>query len=341
MSFTKKQTFLFLLLLIAMVFLFLVNVSLGSVAIPLKEIANGLFAKPMIKESWEIILWNFRIPKAITAVLVGIGLSISGLLMQTLFRNPLAGPYVLGLSSGASLGVAFIILGTGFLPSSIATFFLSNYGLVIASSLGSFFVLLAVLLLSQQLKDTMAILIVGLMFGSFTSAIVSVLSYFTSAEKLQKFTFWSMGSISNLSWNEISLLTLFVGIGIGISFMVIKPLNALLLGEKYAQSIGINYKKTRFIIIIATSILAGSITAFAGPIAFIGLAVPHIAKLLFQTSNHFVLFWSTLLMGAIVMLCCDTIAQVPGNDITLPINAITSVMGAPVVIWLLVRKKRY
>ncbi len=341
MSFTKKQTFLFLLLLIAMVFLFLVNVSLGSVAIPLKEIANGLFAKPMIKESWEIILWNFRIPKAITAVLVGIGLSISGLLMQTLFRNPLAGPYVLGLSSGASLGVAFIILGTGFLPSSIATFFLSNYGLVIASSLGSFFVLLAVLLVSQQLKDTMAILIVGLMFGSFTSAIVSVLSYFTSAEKLQKFTFWSMGSISNLSWNEISLLTLFVGIGIGISFMVIKPLNALLLGEKYAQSIGINYKKTRFIIIIATSILAGSITAFAGPIAFIGLAVPHIAKLLFQTSNHFVLFWSTLLMGAIVMLCCDTIAQVPGNDITLPINAITSVMGAPVVIWLLVRKKRY
>jgi iron complex transport system permease protein len=341
MSFTKKQTFLFLLLLIAMVFLFLVNVSLGSVAIPLKEIANGLFAKPMIKESWEIILWNFRIPKAITAVLVGIGLSISGLLMQTLFRNPLAGPYVLGLSSGASLGVAFIILGTGFLPSSIATFFLSNYGLVIASSLGSFFVLLAVLLVSQQLKDTMAILIVGLMFGSFTSAIVSVLSYFTSAEKLQKFTFWSMGSISNLSWNEISLLTLFVGIGIGISFMVIKPLNALLLGEKYAQSIGINYKKTRFIIIIATSILAGSITAFAGPIAFIGLAVPHIAKLLFQTSNHFVLFWSTLLLGAIVMLCCDTIAQVPGNDITLPINAITSVMGAPVVIWLLVRKKRY
>ena len=341
MSFTKKQTFLFLLLLIAMVFLFLVNVSLGSVAIPLKEIANGLFAKPMIKESWEIILWNFRIPKAITAVLVGIGLSISGLLMQTLFRNPLAGPYVLGLSSGASLGVAFIVLGTGFLPSSIATFFLSNYGLVIASSLGSIFVLLAVLLVSQQLKDTMAILIVGLMFGSFTSAIVSVLSYFTSAEKLQKFTFWSMGSISNLSWNEISLLTLFVGIGIGISFMVIKPLNALLLGEKYAQSIGINYKKTRFIIIIATSILAGSITAFAGPIAFIGLAVPHIAKLLFQTSNHFVLFWSTLLLGAIVMLCCDTIAQVPGNDITLPINAITSVMGAPVVIWLLVRKKRY
>lgn len=341
MPITKKQTFLFLLLLIATVVLFLVNVSLGSVSIPLQEIVFGLLSKPMGKESWEVILWDFRIPKAITAVLVGIGLAMSGLLMQTLFRNPLAGPYVLGLSSGASLGVAFIILGTGFLPLSISTFFLSNYGLVMASSLGSFLVLLAVLLVAQKLKDTMAILIVGLMFGSFTSAIVSVLSYFTSAEKLQKFTFWSMGSISNLSWNEIALLTLFIIVGISISFFVIKPLNALLLGEKYAQSIGINYKKTRILIIIATSILAGSITAFAGPIAFIGLAVPHMAKLVFQTSNHFVLFWSTLLLGAIVMLCCDTIAQVPGNDITLPINAITSVMGAPVVIWLLVRKKRF
>ena len=341
MQFTKKQNLLFTLLMLAVVFLFLLNISLGSVSIPLKEVVKGLLSQKMNKESWEIILWNFRIPKAITAILVGIGLSMSGLLMQTLFRNPLAGPYVLGLSSGASLGVAFIILGAGYLPLSISSFFLSNYGLVLASSLGSFLVLLAVLLVSQQLKDTMAILIVGLMFGSFTSAIVSVLSYFTSAEKLQKFTFWSMGSISNLSWHEISLLTLFVIVGISISFFVIKPLNALLLGEKYAQSIGINYKKTRILIIIATSILAGSITAFAGPIAFIGLAVPHMAKLVFQTSNHFVLFWSTLLLGAIVMLCCDTIAQVPGNDITLPINASTSVMGAPVVIWLLVRKKRF
>jgi iron complex transport system permease protein len=340
MQLTKKQSFLFLFLLLAMLFLFLVNISLGSVEIPLNEVVNGLLSQKMSKESWEIILWNFRFPKAITAVLVGIGLSISGLLMQTLFRNPLAGPYVLGLSSGASLGVAFVVLGTGFLPSFIASFFLSNYGIVLASSLGSFLVLLAVILVSQKLKDTMAILIVGLMFGSFTSALVSVLSYFTSAEKLQKFTFWSMGSISNLSWNEIFLLALLVFIGIGISFLVIKPLNALLLGEKYAQSIGINYKKTRFLIIIATSILAGSITAFAGPIAFIGLAVPHIAKLVFQTSNHLVLFWSTLLFGAIVMLCCDTIAQVPGNDLTLPINAITSFFGAPIVIWLLVKKKQ-
>lgn len=341
MRFIKKQKILFTLLLLAMVFLFLVNISLGSVSIPLKEVVKGLFGQEMQKESWEIILWNFRFPKAITAILVGIGLSISGLLMQTLFRNPLAGPYVLGLSSGASLGVAFVILGSGLLPTFIASFFLSSYGLVMASSLGAFLVLLAVLLVSQKLKDTMAILIVGLMFGSFTSAIVSVLSYFSTAEKLQKFTFWSMGSISNLSWQEISILSVLTCIGMVISFTVIKPLNALLLGEKYAQSIGVNYKKTRFLIIVATSILAGSITAFAGPIAFIGLAVPHMAKLLFRTSNHLVLFWSTLLLGALVMLVCDTIAQVPGNDITLPINAITSVIGAPIVIWLLVRKKKF
>lgn len=341
MRFIKKQKILFTLLLLAMVFLFLVNISLGSVSIPLKEVVKGIFGQEMQKESWEIILWNFRFPKAITAILVGIGLSISGLLMQTLFRNPLAGPYVLGLSSGASLGVAFVILGSGLLPTFIASFFLSSYGLVMASSLGAFLVLLAVLLVSQKLKDTMAILIVGLMFGSFTSAIVSVLSYFSTAEKLQKFTFWSMGSISNLSWQEISILSVLTCIGMVISFTVIKPLNALLLGEKYAQSIGVNYKKTRFLIIVATSILAGSITAFAGPIAFIGLAVPHMAKLLFRTSNHLVLFWSTLLLGALVMLVCDTIAQVPGNDITLPINAITSVIGAPIVIWLLVRKKKF
>jgi iron complex transport system permease protein len=261
--------------------------------------------------------------------------------MQTLFRNPLAGPYVLGLSSGASLGVAFVILGAGFLPSFLATIFLSSYGIVLASAAGSAFVLIAVLAVSQKLKDTMAILIVGLMFGSLTSAVVSVLSYFSTAEQLQKFTFWSLGSLANLSWNEVSLLFIITSIGIVSSFLVIKPLDALLLGEKYAKSLGVNFKKTRYIILFSTSILAGSITAFVGPIAFIGLAVPHIAKLLFQTSNHFILFWSTLLIGAIILLFCDIIAQCPGQDITLPINAVTSIIGAPIVIWLLVRKRNF
>jgi iron complex transport system permease protein len=314
---------------------------LGSVSIPVKEIINSFIGNTMQKESWEIILWNFRLPKAFTAIFVGMALSISGLLMQTLFRNPLAGPYVLGLSSGASLGVAFVILGAGFLPSFLANIFLSSYGIVLASALGSALVLIAVLAVSQKLKDTMAILIVGLMFGSLTSAVVSVLSYFSTAEQLQKFTFWSLGSLANLSWKEVSLLFIITFIGIILSFLVIKPLDALLLGEKYAKSLGVNFKKTRYIIIFATSILAGSITAFVGPIAFIGLAVPHISKLLFQTSNHYILFWSTLLIGAIILLFCDIIAQCPGQDITLPINAVTSIIGAPIVIWLLVRKRNF
>nr|WP_269686709.1 iron ABC transporter permease [Flavobacterium lacustre] len=323
-----------------MVALFLINISLGSVSIPVKEVFNSLTGGVSSRETWEYIIINYRLPKAIAAILTGMGLSISGLLMQTLFRNPLAGPYVLGLSSGASLGVAMVILGSAFLPVFLSTFLLSSYGIVIASSLGSFLVLLAVLVVSQQLRDTMAILIVGLMFGSLTSAIVGTLTYFSTAEQLQKFTFWSMGNLGNLSWTSISILSISVSIGLLLSLFSIKPLNALLLGENYAKSLGLNYNKARLIIIFATSILAGSITAFAGPIAFVGLAVPHIAKLVFQTSNHTVLFWSTLLFGASIMLICDSISQLPGSDITLPINAVTSIFGAPIVIWLLIRKRK-
>ena len=320
--------------------LFLINISLGSVSIPLKEVFNSLIGGTPTKETWHYIIVNYRLPKAIAAILVGMGLSISGLLMQTLFRNPLAGPYVLGLSSGASLGVAIVILGAALMPSFLATFLLSSYGIVLASSLGSFAVLLAVLTVSHRLRDTMAILIVGLMFGSLTSAIVGTLTYFSTAEQLQKFTFWSLGNLGNLSWTAIVILTCCVVSGLLLSILSIKPLNALLLGENYAKSLGLNYKKSRMIIIFATSILAGSITAFAGPIAFIGLAVPHIAKLVFQTSNHTILFWSTILFGALIMLICDSISQLPGSDITLPINAVTSIFGAPIVIWLLIRKQK-
>ena len=320
--------------------MFLINISLGSVSIPMKDVFNSLTGGHASKETWHYIILNYRLPKAIAAILVGMGLSISGLLMQTLFRNPLAGPYVLGLSSGASLGVAIVMLGAALLPPFLATFLVSYVGIVLASSLGSFAVLLAVLAVSHRLRDTMAILIVGLMFGSLTSAIVGTLTYFSTAEQLQKFTFWSLGNLGNLSWTAIALLSSCVVIGLLFSLFSIKPLNALLLGENYAKSLGLNYKKSRIIIILATSILAGSITAFAGPIAFIGLAVPHIAKLVFQTSNHTILFWSTILFGALIMLICDSISQLPGSDITLPINAVTSIFGAPIVIWLLIRKRK-
>jgi len=312
---------------------------MGQVAIPVKEVFKSLFGGHASKETWDYIILNFRLPKAITAVLVGIGLSVSGLLMQTLFRNPLAGPYVLGLSSGSSLGVAFVILGAGFLPAVFSQFLLSSYGIILASCLGSLAVLLMILIVSQRLRDTMSILIVGLMFSSFTSAIVSVFTYFSSAEQLQKYTFWSMGSIGNLSWQNISILAVAIFIGLLFSLLSLKSLDALLLGENYAKSMGLDIKKARYLIIFATSVLAGSITAFAGPIAFIGLAVPHLVKLVFKTSNHSTLFVGTLFIGSIIMLFCDTVSQMPGFDFTLPINAITSIIGAPVVIWLIVRKK--
>ncbi|MCV9928972.1 iron ABC transporter permease [Flavobacterium sp. LS1R49] len=337
----KRNTILFFILGLALLLLFFLDISFGSITIPFKEVYTSLTGGEASKSTWEYIIINYRLPKAITAVLVGVGLSISGLLMQTLFRNPLAGPDVLGLSSGAILAVAIVILGAGLLPSFLQTILLSSYGIVLASTLGSISVLLLVLLVSQRLRNTMAILIVGLMFGSFTSAIVGVLTYFSSAEQLQKFTFWSLGSLGNLSWSSIVVLAISVGIGLLLSASSIKPLNALLLGENYAKSMGLNFKKTRLIIILATSILAGSVTAFAGPIAFIGLAVPHIAKLTFRTSNHAVLYWSTLFYGGIIMLFCDIASQLPGLDTTLPINAITSIIGAPVVIWLLVRKRNF
>ncbi|WP_394369064.1 iron chelate uptake ABC transporter family permease subunit [Flavobacterium agrisoli] len=323
-----------------LVFLFLLNLSFGSVTIPIKAVFASLSGGEVSKSTWEYIVLNYRLPKAITAVLVGMGLSVSGLLMQTLFRNPLAGPYVLGLSSGASLGVAFVILGAGFLPVFLHDIILSSYGIVLAATFGSTLVLLLVILVSQRLRDTMAILIVGLMFGSFTSAIVGVLTFFSTAEQLQKFTFWSMGNLGSLSWTAISILSACVLIGLLLSLASVKSLNTLLLGENYAKSLGLNLAKVRLLIIFATGILAGSITAFAGPIAFIGLAVPHIAKLFFQTSNHAVLFWSTLLMGAAILLLCDLLSQWP-SDTALPINAVTSIVGAPVVIWLLIRKRNY
>jgi iron complex transport system permease protein len=335
----KQHKILFSALLIGLVVVFLLNIGFGQVAIPLKEILKSLAGIETNNATLEYIILNFRLPKAITAILVGIGLSISGLLMQTLFRNPLAGPYVLGLSSGSSLGVAFIIMGASFLPVFLADLFLSNFGIVLASILGSIFVLFLVFIVSKKLKDTMSILIVGLMFSSFTGAIVSVLSYFSSAEQLQKFTFWSMGNLGNLSWIQISILSISIAIGLFLSLFSIKSLDAFLLGENYAKSLGIDIKKQRNLIFIATGILAGSITAFVGPIAFVGLAVPHISKLVFQTSNHKILFLSTILFGALIMLLCDTISQLPGLDFTLPINAITSILGAPIVIWLLIRKR--
>lgn len=336
----KKNTYIFGGLVLLLLAAFVVNLSLGSVPIPIEEIFSSLFGGQTDRESWQYIIWNYRLPKALTAILIGGGLSLSGLLMQTLFRNPLAGPFVLGVSSGASLGAALLIMGVSLLGSLGAGYLTSDLSLIVASGLGSFLVLVIVLVVATRLKDAMALLIVGLMFGSITAALVTVLSYFSQAEQLQKYIFWSYGSIGNLSWSQVGLLTLFVLAGIGISIGLLKALNAFLLGENYAVSMGISTKRSRNWIILATGLLAGGITAFAGPIAFIGLAVPHLARQLLGTQDHRVLLPGVLLYGGILMLVCDVIAQLPFSAYVLPINAITSLVGAPVVIWLLLRRNR-
>lgn len=340
MEFKPKYNIHFALIMLGLIVAFFLNISLGSVSIPVSEIIAVLTGKGATKDSWNYIIMDYRLPKTMTAMMAGGGLAISGLLMQTLFRNPLAGPFVLGLSSGASLGVAVLILGAGVMGGFLGTLLLNPWSMVMAAGLGSFLVLLAVLVVTFRIKDTMAILIIGLMFGSVTAAIVSVLSYFSDAEQLRNYIFWSFGSLGNQSWQGVFILFICFAMGLILSIISCKSLNSLLLGENYAKSMGMHIKRTTVVVILATSILAGGITAFAGPIAFVGLAVPHLVRQVFKTADHFILLPAVLISGALLMLICDTIAQVPFTTYTLPINAITSLVGAPVVIWLLVRKQK-
>ncbi|MFD1095718.1 iron chelate uptake ABC transporter family permease subunit [Salegentibacter chungangensis] len=337
----RKYTGILILLFMAVILLTFINIGLGSVDIPIKDIIGSVFNLEVSKETFRYIVVEYRLPKAITAIITGSGLAVSGLLMQTLFRNPLAGPYVLGLSSGASLGVAIVLMGATLIGGSFAALLLSKWSIVIASSLGSLLVLMAVMLASTRLRDTMAILIIGLMFASLTAAVVSVLAYFSPASELQQYVFWSFGSLGDLSWEEVSILAVIWLTGILLAISCIKNLNTLLLGEQYAKSLGVSIQRNRLLIIIATSLLAGSITAFAGPIAFVGLAVPHLIRQVIPINNHSILMPAVILGGAALMLVCDIAAQMPGNEFTLPINAITSLIGAPVVIWLLVRKRKF
>ncbi|TRX55535.1 iron ABC transporter permease [Fulvivirga sp. M361] len=336
--YTKWTFQLGILLPTLVIILLILDVSLGSVNIPLLQIVKALLGAETDKVSWQNIIWEFRMPKAFTAILAGATLAVSGLQMQTLFRNPLAGPYVLGISSGASLGVALVVLASYSLGSIFNTSLLGDWIVVLAASTGSGVVLMAVLALSLKVKDSMTLLIIGLMFGSLAGAIVSVLQFFSEAQQLQIYLIWTFGSLGGLDWNELYLLAVLCGLGLLIAFYLSKPLNTLLMGESYAQSMGINVKKVRILIVVSTSLMAGSVTAFCGPIAFIGLAVPHLTRILFNTANHKVLIPAVALSGMIIMLTCDIVSQLPGSQYILPINAITSLIGAPVVIWVILSK---
>jgi len=318
---------------------FLLDVFLGSVSIKATEVIKAIFTNT--DSSFATIILKFRLPKAITALIVGIALSLSGLQMQTVFRNPMAGPDVLGISSGASLGVAFVILGFSANISLAGISGFGNWILVAASWIGAGAVMILVMFISSRVKDIMTILILGIMLSSGISAIVTIMQYFSNETMLKAYIIWTMGSLGNLTTSQLNVLLISVSVGLLLSLISSKMLNALLMGENYAASIGLNVKLSRLVIFTCTSILTGSVTAFCGPIGFIGIAVPHIVRILFKTSDHKILIPGTILTGGVVMLASDIISQLPGSENVLPVNSVTSLIGIPVVIWVILRNRKY
>ncbi|MFN8447553.1 MAG: iron ABC transporter permease [Anaerolineae bacterium] len=335
----RPRSLLLIVLAAALLGAFLISLALGSVAIPLDEIVRVLLGGSASRDAWTNIILKFRLPKALTAILAGAALGVSGLQMQTLFRNPLADPFVLGISSGASLGVALVVLlvGTPGMILLAGVTLLGDVSLAVAASLGSAAVLLVVLLAARRVQSSVTLLILGLMFGAGVSALVSLLLYFSISERIQAYINWTFGSFGGVTWSQMMVFAPTIILGLIIAFLLSKSLNALLLGETYARSMGMNVRRARMWIIASTALLAGAVTAFCGPIGFLGIAIPHICRNLFNTSDHRILIPASILMGGIVALVADLIAQVPGSQIVLPLNAITALLGAPVVIWIILR----
>ncbi len=326
-----RTSILFTTLSLLTLLLFGLDLAVGSIAIPLHDIWLALTGGDCSPTTAKIIL-DIRLIKAITAILAGAALSVSGLQMQTLFRNPLAGPYVLGISSGASLGVAIFILGAPALGLSAT---LASVGIAGAAWIGAAAVLTIIAIAGQRIKDIMVILILGMMFSSGVSAIVQILQYLSREEALKAFVIWTMGSLGDVTTDQLFTMIPVVLAGLVLAVATIKPLNMLLFGEEYAITMGLNLKRSRCMLFVSTTMLAGTVTAFCGPIGFIGLAMPHVTRMLFSDSDHRVLLPGTILTGASVLLMCDIISKL----FTLPVNAITALLGIPVVIWVVLRNK--
>ena len=313
--------------------LFLADLAWGSIHISLREILSVFFGKGTEGINSEILL-NFRLPKAITAILAGASLSVAGLMMQTLFRNSLADPYILGVSSGASLGVALVMMAASMLPVAFVS---SGWALIVAAIIGASIVLALVVGVSFRIQNAVSLLIVGLMFGTIAGSIVSVLQNFSNPDAIKLFVMWTFGSLSAVTWTYMQVLLPVSLIGLGMAFFLQKRLDSLLLGENYARGLGVSIIHTRFLIVIATGLLAGGITAFTGPIAFVGVAIPHISRGIFRTSSHKILMPATVLCGASLILFCDIISQMPAY--TLPINTISALFGAQIIIWIILKKR--
>jgi len=329
-------------LLLLLFLAFLLDISIGSVKIPLKEVFHILFASSSADSTWNFIVEKIRIPKAMTAVLAGCGLSVSGLQMQTLFRNPLADPSVLGITAGAGLGVAMVMLSGGNMATLFAIRELGISGsllITIAACVSAGLVMILVLILSSRLRDNVLMLVIGIMIGGITISVTSIWQYFSSPEQVKDYLLWTFGSLGGVTGGQLLILSSVIGTGLIMAWLSSKMLDALMLGENYARSMGLNPRRARLVIICSSSLLAGSITAFCGPIGFVGIAVPHITRQLFRSSDHRVLVPGSCLIGALLLLLCDTLSQLPGSSTVLPINVITALAGAPVVIALLLRQK--
>jgi iron complex transport system permease protein len=336
----SRSAYIFIGLILLLIVVALLDLLLGSVSIPSVEVVKAIFGKSD-NEIWTTIVREFRLPKTITAILAGAALSVSGLQMQTVFRNPLAGPYVLGISAGASLGVAILVLGISTATTFSLSGVLSSFSIAAAAIVGAMIVLLIVLAVSIRVKDIMTILILGMMFGSAASALVSVLQFFSNESMLRAFVIWTMGSLSSVAGMQLTVFATIVGVALLLSFFSVRILNVLLLGDAYARGVGLNLTVSRLLIFTSTSLLAGGVTAFCGPIGFIGIAVPHITRMVFKTANHKILLPGVILIGSIFLILCDIIAQLPGFDITLPINSVAALMGIPIVIYVVMKNQRF
>jgi len=326
--------------LILLAALFLADLMLGSVKIPAGDVVAVITGGEAARAEWKDIIMHFRIPRALTALLAGMALSVSGLMMQTVFRNPLAGPYVLGISAGASLGVALLVLGFGGVFGTAVAGGGSVWAMAVAAWLGAGLILLLIMGVSLRVRDIMTVLILGILFGSVTTAVVSILQYFSESASLKAFIVWTLGSLGNVTGMQLRVLLFSVGAGLVLAVFLLTPLNVLLLGESYARSLGLGIRWVRFLAFLSTSILAGSVTAFCGPIGFVGVAVPHLGRMVFRTADHRILFPGTLLAGGIVLLFSDMVSQLPGSDQVLPVNAVTALVGIPMVIWVILKNRK-
>lgn len=329
----RKNTLLFSILIILCIVFFIADLLFGSVDIHFSEIIQILRGEAANSIKSEIF-YNLRLPKALTAIIAGVGLSVSGLMMQTLFRNPLAGPYILGVSSGATLGVATVMMS-----GTILGYAAQNEWITIGAAIvGASLVLLLVLGVSFRVQSAVSLLIIGIMFGNIAGALVNVMQNFSNPDSLKLFIIWTFGSLSSVTWAQMRILLPVCLLGILLAIGLVKQLNGFMLGENYARGLGISIVKTRLLIVISTGLLAGGITAFTGPIAFVGVAVPHIARGLFQTGNHRIIMPATAVCGACLMLFCDIVSQI--SIYTLPISTVSALFGAPVIIWIILKRKK-